>query len=191
MLPVGNPSSITSSRKECRKNFQDKGVCKRVKLEDIKFQYKLMRDDAEGRKIIDFNGHATFVCRWCISHFTHQQEIHDKHVAICRGLKKTPQADRMPSVKKGNDKYEFKNWKRRMQVPYYFVADFEALVRYDGVSESQKIFTGENAAQKFVIEMLNEAEAIHNEFRNPMEMMPLTIQEQASYDNAIKLLDMS
>ncbi|GET50790.1 hypothetical protein RIR_jg27311.t2 [Rhizophagus irregularis DAOM 181602=DAOM 197198] len=203
--------------------------------------YVTDRDDAEGRKIIDLvlisngekqhyywiknmsrlvnkrtkDGHATFVCRWCISHFTHQQEIHDKHVAICRGLKKTPQADRMPSVKKGNDIYEFKNWKRRMQVPYYFVADFEALVmdipptdedkdkktkkvqeqipcsysyikvRYDGVSESQKIFTGENAAQKFVIEMLNEAEAIRNEFRNPMEMMPLTTQEQVSYDNAI------
>ncbi|GET61924.1 hypothetical protein RIR_jg11882.t1 [Rhizophagus irregularis DAOM 181602=DAOM 197198] len=203
--------------------------------------YVTDRDDAEGRKIIDLvlisngekqhycwiknmsrlvnkrtkNGHAIFVCRWCISHFTHQQEIHDKHVAICRGLKKTPQADRMPSVKKGNDIYEFKNWKRRMQVPYYFVADFEALVmdipptdedkdkktkkvqeqipcsysyikvRYDGVSESQKIFTGENAAQKFVIEMLNKAEAIRNEFRNPMEMMPLTTQEQASYDNAI------
>ncbi|GET67000.1 hypothetical protein RIR_jg25610.t5 [Rhizophagus irregularis DAOM 181602=DAOM 197198] len=185
--------------------------------------YVTDRDDAEGRKIIDLvlisngekqhycwiknmsrlvnkrtkDGHATFVCRWCISHFTHQQEIHDKHVAICRGLKKTPQADRMPSVKKGNDIYEFKNWKRRMQVPYYFVADFEALVmdipptdedkdkktkkvqeqipcsysyikvRYDGVSESQKIFTGENAAQKFVIEMLNEAEAIRNEFRKP------------------------
>ncbi|GET50789.1 uncharacterized protein LOC114541307 [Rhizophagus irregularis DAOM 181602=DAOM 197198] len=116
--------------------------------------YVTDRDDAEGRKIIDLvlisngekqhyywiknmsrlvnkrtkDGHATFVCRWCISHFTHQQEIHDKHVAICRGLKKTPQADRMPSVKKGNDIYEFKNWKRRMQVPYYFVADFEALV---------------------------------------------------------------
>ncbi|CAB4408477.1 unnamed protein product [Rhizophagus irregularis] len=143
--------------------------------------YVTDRDDAEGRKIIDLvlisngekqhycwiknmsrlvnkrtkDGHATFVCRWCISHFTHQQEIHDKHVAICRGLKKTPQADRMPSV------------------------------RYDGVSESQKIFTGENAAQKFVIEMLNEAEAIRNEFRNPMEMIPLTIQEQASYNNAI------
>ncbi|CAB4416066.1 unnamed protein product [Rhizophagus irregularis] len=167
--------------------------------------YVTDRDDAEGRKIIDLvlisnrekqhycwiknmsrlvnkrtkNEHATFVCRWCISHFTHQQKIHNKHVAICRGLKKTPQADRMPSVKKGNDIYEFKNWKRRMQVPYYFVADFEALVRYDGVSESQKIFTGENAAQKFVIEMLNEAEAICNEFRNLMEMMPLTIQEQA------------
>ncbi|GBC22086.2 uncharacterized protein LOC107444937 [Rhizophagus irregularis DAOM 181602=DAOM 197198] len=41
---------------------------------------------------------------------------------------KTPQADRMPSVKKGNDIYEFKNWKHHMQVPYYFVADFEALV---------------------------------------------------------------
>ncbi|CAB4382040.1 unnamed protein product [Rhizophagus irregularis] len=203
--------------------------------------YVTDRNDTDGRKIIDLilisngekqhycwiknmsrlvnkrtkNEHATFVCRWCISHFTHQQEIHDKHVAICRGLKKTPQADRMPSVKKGNDIYEFKNWKRRMQVPYYFVADFEALVmdipptdvdkdkktkkvqeqipcsysyikvRYDGVSESQKIFTGENAAQKFVIEVLNEAEAIRNEFKNPMEMMPLTTQEQASYDNAI------
>ncbi|GET55429.1 uncharacterized protein LOC114539626 [Rhizophagus irregularis DAOM 181602=DAOM 197198] len=186
--------------------------------------YVTDRDDAEGRKIIDLvlisnrekqhycwiknmsrlvnkrtkNGHAIFVCRCNMSR-----------------IKENPQADRMPSVKKGNDIYEFKNWKRRMQVPYYFVADFEALVmdipptdedkdkktkkvqeqipcsysyikvRYDGVSESQKIFTGENAAQKFVIEMLNEAEAIRNEFRNPMEMMPLTTQEQVSYDNAI------
>ncbi|GET56481.1 uncharacterized protein LOC114537920 [Rhizophagus irregularis DAOM 181602=DAOM 197198] len=148
--------------------------------------YVTDRDDAEGRKIIDLvlisngekqhycwiknmsrlvnkrtkDGHATFVCRWCISHFTHQQEIHDKHVAICRGLKKTPQADRMPSVKKGNDIYEFKNWKRRMQVPYYFVADFEAL------------YKSKSPAHTHIL-------------RNPMEMMPLTTQEQASYDNAI------
>ncbi|GET51959.1 hypothetical protein RIR_jg3733.t4 [Rhizophagus irregularis DAOM 181602=DAOM 197198] len=148
--------------------------------------YVTDRDDAEGRKIIDLvlisngekqhycwiknmsrlvnkrtkNGHAIFVCRWCISHFTHQQEIHDKHVAICRGLKKTPQADRMPSVKKGNDIYEFKNWKRRMQVPYYFVADFEAL------------YKSKSPAHTCIL-------------RNPMEMMPLTTQEQASYDNAI------
>ncbi|GET63510.1 hypothetical protein RIR_jg28804.t2 [Rhizophagus irregularis DAOM 181602=DAOM 197198] len=148
--------------------------------------YVTDRDDAEGRKIIDLvlisngekqhycwiknmsrlvnkrtkDGHATFVCRWCISHFTHQQEIHDKHVAICRGLKKTPQADRMPSVKKGNDIYEFKNWKRRMQVPYYFVADFEALYKSKSPAHTRIL-------------------------RNPMEMMPLTTQEQASYDNAI------
>jgi len=203
--------------------------------------YVTDRDDAEGRKIIDLilisngkkqhycwiknisrlvnkrtkNEHATFVCRWCISHFTQQQEIHNKHIAICRGLKKTPQADRMPSDKKGNAVYKFKNRERRMQVPYYFVADFEALVidipptdadkdkktkkvqeqipcsysyikvRYDGVSESQKIFTGENAAQKFVIKMLKEAEVIRNEFRKPMEMMPLTTQEQENYNNAI------
>jgi hypothetical protein len=123
---------------------------------------------------------------------------------MCRGLKKTPQADRMPSEKKGNDIYQFKNWKRRMQVPYYFVADFEALViditpkeedkekktkkvqeqipcsysyvkvRYDGVSELQRIFTGKDAAQKFVIEIIKEAAIIRKEFKNPMEMMPLT-----------------
>ncbi|GET63893.1 hypothetical protein RIR_jg29813.t2 [Rhizophagus irregularis DAOM 181602=DAOM 197198] len=137
--------------------------------------YVTDRDDAEGRKIIDLvlisngekqhycwiknmsrlvnkrtkDGHATFVCRWCISHFTHQQEIHDKHVAICQGLKKTPQANRMPSVKKGNDIYEFKNWKRRMQVPYYFVADFEALYKSKSPAHTRIL-------------------------RNPMEMMPLT-----------------
>ncbi|GET51323.1 uncharacterized protein LOC114537920 [Rhizophagus irregularis DAOM 181602=DAOM 197198] len=148
--------------------------------------YVTDRDDAEGCKIIDLvlisngekqhycwiknmsrlvnkrtkDGHATFVCRWCISHFTHQQEIHDKHVAICRGLKKTPQADRMPSVKKGNDIYEFKNWKRRMLVPYYFVADFEALYKSKSPAHTRIL-------------------------RNPMEMMPLTTQEQVSYDNAI------
>ncbi|GBC44997.2 uncharacterized protein LOC114537920 [Rhizophagus irregularis DAOM 181602=DAOM 197198] len=146
--------------------------------------YVTDRDDAEGRKIIDLvlisngekqhycwiknmsrlvnkrtkDGHATFVCRWCISHFTHQQEIHDKHVAICRGLKKTPQADRMPSVKKGNDIYEFKNWKRRMQM--------KTKIR------KPRKYKSKSPAHTRIL-------------RNPMEMMPLTTQEQASYDNAI------
>ncbi|GET65032.1 hypothetical protein RIR_jg2764.t3 [Rhizophagus irregularis DAOM 181602=DAOM 197198] len=165
--------------------------------------YVTDRDDAEGRKIIDLvlisngekqhycwiknmsrlvnkrtkDGHATFVCRWCISHFTHQQEIHDKHVAICRGLKKTPQADRMPSVKKGNDIYEFKNWKRRMQVPYYFVADFEALVMDIPPTDEDK----DKKPRKYK----SKSPAHTRILRNPMEMMPLTTQEQASYDNAI------
>ncbi|GET65611.1 uncharacterized protein LOC114537920 [Rhizophagus irregularis DAOM 181602=DAOM 197198] len=128
--------------------------------------YVTDRDDAEGRKIIDLvlisngekqhycwiknmsrlvnkrtkDGHATFVCRWCISHFTHQQEIHDKHVAICRGLKKTPQADRMPSMK------------TKIRKPRKYKSKSPAHTRI---------------------------------LRNPMEMMPLTTQEQASYDNAI------
>jgi hypothetical protein len=55
------------------------------------------------------NHQKSLICRWCISHFIHQQEIHDKHIAMCKGLKKTPQADRMPSEKKGNDIYQFKN----------------------------------------------------------------------------------
>jgi hypothetical protein len=101
-----------------------------------------------------------------------------------------------------------------MQVPYYFVADFEALVmniapkeedkekktkkvqeqvpcsysyvkvRYDGVSEPQRIFTGKDAAQNFVIEIVKEAAAIRKKFSNPMEMIPLTSQEQATHDNA-------
>ncbi|PKC76154.1 hypothetical protein RhiirA1_447912 [Rhizophagus irregularis] len=75
------------------------------------------------------NEHATLVCQWCISHFTHNQEIHDKHMAICQGIKHSPQADRMPNPKKGENVYQFKNWKRRMQVPYYFVADFEAILK--------------------------------------------------------------
>jgi hypothetical protein len=84
------------------------------------------------------NCQKSFICRWYIFHFTHQQEIHDKHVAMCRGLKKTPQADRMPSEKKGNDIYQFKNWKRHMQVPYYFVANFEALVMDIASKEEDK-----------------------------------------------------
>jgi hypothetical protein len=133
---------------------------------------------------------------------------------MCRGLKKTPQADRMPSKILDGNIYEFENWNRRMQVPYYFVADFEALVmdiapkeeekekktkkvqeqvpcsysyvkvRYDGVSELQRIFTGKDAAQKFVIEIVKEAALIRKEFNNPMEMIPLTSQEQATHDNA-------
>ena len=48
-------------------------------------------------------------------------------MAMCRGIKHSPQADRMPNPKKGEDIFKFKNWKRRMQVPYYFIADFEAM----------------------------------------------------------------
>jgi hypothetical protein len=93
--------------------------------------YVTDREVAEGRKMIDLilisdkvrqhycwiknmsqlvaqrtkNHQKSFICRWCISHFTYQQEIHDKYIAMCRGLKKTPQADRMPTEKKGNDIY--------------------------------------------------------------------------------------
>ena len=199
--------------------------------------YVTDKEIAEGRKMIDLvlisneekqhycwiknmsrlvaqrtkNCNKTLICKWCLSHYTTNQEIHNSHIAICRGIKKTPQADRMPSEKKGNNTYKFKNWKRRMQVPYYFTADFEALVsscetplgkktkkiqeqvpcsysyvkiRYDGVAEPQKIFVGENAAQKFVIEIIKEANKIRKEYNNPKEMIPLTSQEQKAYNNA-------
>jgi hypothetical protein len=84
------------------------------------------------------NYQKSLICRWCIFHFTHQQEIYDKYIAMCRGLKKTPQADRMPSEKKENDIYQFKNWKRHMQVPYYFIADFKALVMNIAPKEEEK-----------------------------------------------------
>jgi hypothetical protein len=91
-----------------------------------------------------------------------------------------------------------------MQVPYYFVANFKALimdiapkeedkekktkkvqeqvlcsysyvkVRYDGVSELQRMFTGKDAVQKFVIKIVKKATTIRKEFKNPMEMIPLT-----------------
>ena len=48
-------------------------------------------------------------------------------MAMCREIKYSPQADKMPNSKKGEDIYKFKNWKRYMQVPYYFIADFEAM----------------------------------------------------------------
>jgi hypothetical protein len=100
-----------------------------------------------------------------------------------------------------------------MQVPYYFVADFETLVmditlkeeekekktkkvqeqvpcsysyvkvRYDGVSELQRIFTGKDAVQNFVIEIVKEVALIRKEFNNPMEMIPLISQEQATHDD--------
>jgi hypothetical protein len=203
--------------------------------------YVTDKEIAEGRKMIDLilisngkrqhycwiknmsrlvaqrttNCNKTLICKWCVSHFTHIQEKHNNHIAICRGIKKTPQADRMPSDEAGNDLYEFKNWKRRMQVPYYFIADFEALVitkpseaidilkktkkiqeqvpcsysyvkvRYDGVAEPQKIFVGENASQKFVIEIIKEANKIRQEiYKNPIEMLPLNDQERIEYNNA-------
>src|SRR5437588_3585085 len=46
------------------------------------------------------NTHATLICRWCISHFTHLKSEHDKHMAMCRGIKHSSQADRMPTPKR-------------------------------------------------------------------------------------------
>jgi hypothetical protein len=57
-------------------------------------------------------------------------------------------------------------------------------VRYDGVTERQKIFVGGNAAQKFVTEIIKEAFYIREEYKDPKEMLPLTDQEQMAYDRA-------
>jgi hypothetical protein len=78
--------------------------------------YVTDKEAAEGRKMIDLilisngkwqhycwiknisrlvaqrtkNHQKSLICRWCISHFTHQQEIYNKYIKMCRGLKKTP-----------------------------------------------------------------------------------------------------
>jgi hypothetical protein len=44
----------------------------------------------------------------------------------------------MPSKILGGNIYEFDNWNRRMQVPYYFVADFKALVMDIAPKEEEK-----------------------------------------------------
>ena len=162
------------------------------------------------------NHNKSFICRWCLLHVTQQKEIHDNHLEICRGIKKNPQADRMPTEKNGGNIYKFKNWKRRMQVPYHIVADFEALarvlskeeinqlkkthkieeqeacsylyvkVRYDGVYEPLKLYVGKNAAQRFITDMTKEALAIRKEYKEPVEMLPLTYQEEREHNNAIK-----
>jgi len=120
----------------------------------------------------------------------------------------------MPNPKKGKDIFKFKNWKRRMQVPYYFIADFEAMpitlpsqalealkktkkiqehipcsfsytkIRYDGVSEASKMYVGKNAETKFVTDITREAFQIREEYKDPKPMLPLTAQEQRRHDNA-------
>ena len=110
----------------------------------------------------------------------HLKSEHDKHMAMCRGIKHSPQADRMPNPKKDKDIFKFKNWKHCMQDPYYFIADFEAMpitlpsqaldalkktkkvqehipcsfsytkIRYDRISEASKMYVGKNAETKFV-----------------------------------------
>jgi len=120
----------------------------------------------------------------------------------------------MPNPKKGEDIFKFKNWKRRMQVPYYFIADFEAMpitlpsqalealkktkkiqehipcsfsytkIRYDGVSEASKMYVGKNAETKFVTDITREAFQIQEEYKDPKPMLPLTAQDQRRHDNA-------
>jgi len=129
-----------------------------------------------------------------------------------RGIKHSPQADRMLNPKKGKDIFKFKNWKRRMQVPYYFIADFEAMpitlpsqalealkktkkiqehiscsfsytkIRYDGVSEASKMYVRKNAETKFVTDITREAFQIREEYKDPKLMFPLTAQEQRRYE---------
>ena len=88
----------------------------------------------------------------------------------------------MPDKNKGEDVYQFKNWKHRMPIPYYFSADFECHVknnaekdttgkttkiqthkpnsykyvkiRYDGYSESPVEFIEKDADQRFVFAMI-------------------------------------
>ena len=46
------------------------------------------------------NCNKTFICEWCVSHFTQIEKIHNDHVKVCRGIKKNPQADTMPNKNK-------------------------------------------------------------------------------------------
>ena len=55
------------------------------------------------------NHNKTYICEWCVSHFTQTEKIHKDHVKACRGIKKNPQADTMPYKNKGEDIYQFKN----------------------------------------------------------------------------------
>ena len=103
----------------------------------------------------------------------------------------------MPNKNKGEDIYKFKNWKRRMPVPYYFTADFECFtpendnvdktnktkkvqthipnsykfikIRYDGVSEPPRRYMGEDADKRFVSDIIKEAYKIRAEYKNPVK----------------------
>lgn len=80
-----------------------------------------------------------------------------------------------------NKKMKTKKVQEQISCSYSYIK-----VRYNSIiSKSQKIFTEENAAQKFVIKIVNEVAAICNNFRNLIEMMPLIIQKQASHNNTI------
>src|SRR5947207_12431905 len=103
----------------------------------------------------------------------------------------------MPNPKKGEDIFKFKNWKHRMQVPHYFIADFETIpitlpsqalealkktkkiqehipysfsytkIRYDGISEASKMYVGKNAETKFVTNITREVFQIWKEYKDP------------------------
>ncbi|PKY30338.1 hypothetical protein RhiirB3_447377 [Rhizophagus irregularis] len=94
---------------------------------------------------------------------SHTSPIIKKFMTICRGIKHSPQADRMPNPKKGENVYQFKNWKRRMQVPYYFVTDFEAIlkpiVNENHINKTKKI--QEHIPCSFAYMKIQEEE-IHN-----------------------------
>src|SRR2546429_9831099 len=95
-----------------------------------------------------------------------------------------------------------------MQVPYYFIADFEAMpitlpsqalevlkktkkiqkhipcsfsytkIRYDGASEASKIYVGKNAKTKFVTDITRKTFQIRKEYKDPKLMLPLTTQDK-------------
>ncbi|CAG8702863.1 13979_t:CDS:1, partial [Rhizophagus irregularis] len=89
-----------------------------------------------------------------------------------------------------------------MQVPYYFVADFEAILKtkkiqeyipcsfayikvyYDGQLYSEKIYVRLNTAQRFIIEITQEVMAIYEEYKQSKPIIPLLPEEEEIYNNA-------
>ncbi|PKY33026.1 hypothetical protein RhiirB3_451641 [Rhizophagus irregularis] len=89
-----------------------------------------------------------------------------------------------------------------MQVPYYFVADFEVILKtkkiqeyipcsfayikvyYDGQLYSEKIYVRLNTAQRFIIEITQEVMAIYEEYKQSKPIIPLLPEEEEIYNNA-------
>jgi hypothetical protein len=63
-------------------------------------------------------------CRRCISYVTTNQELLDRHIIDCKGVSESPQRVKLETDPK--KKICFKNYPRKMEVPFVIYADFEA-----------------------------------------------------------------
>ena len=77
------------------------------------------------------------MCRRCL-HFCEREASYKEHVERCE--KRTPQKTVFPTKndEKGKDKVKFTNIARQLPLPFYFVADFECILKKTEEQEEQQ-----------------------------------------------------
>ena len=86
-----------------------------------------------------------FFCRRCL-HFCNREDSYKEHIDRCQ--KKDAQKTLFPKKndKKGKDKVKFNNIERQLPLPFYFTADFEAILKKQAEEENEDIILNEKCS---------------------------------------------